>query len=105
MCLFQDDVENGENGWQAAGFARVDGNLPQRWEVRLVRFAPDGESGEGDGEGSGPPVSVDRLVPGPDGSTTATLGDGERGVLVVLPTTPHTTERGSYSLVVVAGNV
>lgn len=103
VCLFQDDMENGKNQWQAAGFVRVDSDLPQRWEVRLVRFAPDGESGEGDGRESSPPVSVERLVPNPDGTTTATLGGGERGVLVMLPTTPHTTERGSYSLVVVGG--
>lgn len=33
---YRDDVENGEGGWQAAGFVRVDNVLPQKFIVQLI---------------------------------------------------------------------
>lgn len=33
---YSDDVENGEGGWQAAGFVRVDNVLPQKFIVQLI---------------------------------------------------------------------
>jgi immune inhibitor A len=85
---FSDDAEGGDNGWQAEGFVRVDGDLPQRWELRLVRERLFGAP------------TVERLVPDANGVVSAQLGDGERGTLVIIATTPHTTERAGYELAV-----
>jgi immune inhibitor A len=85
---FTDDAESDDAGWQAEGFVRVPGELPQRWELRLVRTAPGGQ------------VSVEALPVNPDGAASAALGPGEQAVLVVVPTTPHTGERASYRLTV-----
>lgn len=87
-CPFADDVEAGANGWQAAGFARVDGDLPQRWELRLVRASANGTR------------EVERLATDEAGRAVAQLAAGESGVLVIAPTTPHTTEPASYRLVI-----
>lgn len=84
---FSDDVEAGVGDWQAAGFVRTGGVLPQHWELRLVRFSADGVTVE--------PLAVDEA-----GTARASLNPDERGVLVVLATTPYTTERASYELVV-----
>jgi len=81
-----DDVEASADGWQAAGFVRVGPALPQRWELRLVRAAADGT------------VSVEPLPVDGAGQATATLAEGERGVLVVTGATPHTSERAAYEV-------
>lgn len=85
---YVDDVEAGDGGWQAEGFVRVDGDLPQLWELRLVR---DGIFGA---------PTVERLIPDASGAVTAQLEGGERGTLVVIAATPHTTERATYELTV-----
>ncbi len=82
---FSDDAENGEGGWQAEGFVRTAGVLPQRWELRLVRTA----SGR---------TTVETLPVDATGAAQARLMPGERAVLVILATTPHTTERATYAL-------
>lgn len=84
---FRDDVEAGTGDWEAAGFVRIDGDLPQLWELRLVRTAADGQ------------MSVDVLETDADGVATATLNPGERGVLVVIAVTPHTSERARYEVI------
>jgi hypothetical protein len=81
---FSDDVEGGANGWQAEGFVRVDGDLPQSWDVRLVVTAPDSA------------VRVEPLTVGGDGRAAARLGEGESGVLMVMATALHTTEAAGY---------
>jgi immune inhibitor A len=83
---FSDDVEGDENGWQAEGFVRVDGELPQRWELRLVRASSAGN------------LTVEPLAVDANGSVSASLEPDERGVLVVIGATPHTTERAEYEL-------
>lgn len=85
---YSDDVEAGDGGWLAEGFARVDGDLPQRWELRLVR------------EGLFGAPTVERLLPDAAGVYSGRLEGGERGTLVVIAATPHTTERASYELTV-----
>ncbi len=85
---YSDDVETDNGGWQASGFARVDGDLPQAWALRLVRTAANGS------------VRVEALATDADGRISATLADGEQAVLVVLATTPYTSEPGSYRLLV-----
>ncbi|MGQ9483151.1 hypothetical protein [Chloroflexus sp.] len=84
---FRDDVEAGIGDWEATGFVRIDGDLPQLWELRLVRTAADGQ------------MSVDVVAPDADGVATATLNPGERGVLVVIAVTPHTSERARYEVI------
>jgi immune inhibitor A len=34
---YQDGGESGDGGWQAQGFVRMTGVLPQTWELRLIR--------------------------------------------------------------------
>jgi hypothetical protein len=85
---FSDDVEAGENGWQTEGFVRVDGDLPQQWELRLVRQGLFGAA------------TVERLDLDASGMVNGQLASGERGTLVIVATTPHTTERAGYSLTV-----
>ncbi|NTU81094.1 MAG: hypothetical protein HGA45_17220 [Chloroflexales bacterium] len=83
---YSDDVESGDGGWQPEGFVRVDGDLPQRWELRLVRIAADGAT------------AVEPLAVDATGAASASLAPGERGVLVVIGATPHTSERASYEV-------
>jgi hypothetical protein len=44
-------------------------------------------------------VRVEALPVGADGRATARLAAGERGVLMVMATTLHTTEAASYTVV------
>jgi hypothetical protein len=83
---YTDAVDAGPADWQAEGFVRVDGALAQQWELRLVRAATDGQ------------VRVEPLAVDAQGAAQATLAPGERGVLLVTATTPHTTEPASYEL-------
>lgn len=85
---FSDDVESGQNGWQAEGFVRVDGDLPQQWELRLVRIDSSGA------------ITVEPLPVDTSGTASGSLASGERGVLVVIAATPHTTERANYELII-----
>ncbi|WP_298815002.1 immune inhibitor A domain-containing protein [Chloroflexus sp.] len=84
---FRDDVEDGPGDWEAIGFARIDGDLPQQWELRLVRAAANGQ------------ITVEALTTDSDGLATATLNNGERGILVVIAVTPHTSERAQYEVI------
>ncbi len=85
---FRDDGESGANEWEAEGFVRTSGELPQLWELRLVRTAANGQ------------VTVERLAVDADGVATATLAGGESGVLVVIAVTPYTSERAGYEVVI-----
>ncbi len=82
-----DDVEAGTGGWQAAGFARIDNILPQRYAVQAIV------------EGAQPSVERMPLDAANDGHLTiAGLGqDVKRVVLVVSGLTPFTTEAAPYS--------
>ena len=81
---FRDDAE-ADNGWTAQGFVRTDNQLPQQWEVRLVRI--DGNT-----------VTFEPLPLGDGNTGEYRLEAGQRGALVVSATTPHTTERAPYQL-------
>lgn len=80
---YNDDVEGGEGGWEAQGFVRTTGTLPQRWTLRLVREGRSGTTVE--------PVQVDA-----QGRATVQLDEGEAGRLVVIGSTPHTTQVAPY---------
>jgi hypothetical protein len=89
---FTDDAEQADSGWEAKGFVRTTGTLPQRWELRLIR---SGSSG----------VNVDEITPDAEGRASVQLEDGERGVLAVIGATPFTTEPASYSYSTGSGTV
>lgn len=87
---FSDNVEGGDNGWQAAGFARMDNNLSQRFIVQAIEFS----------EASG----AVRVLPIPlDASNHGTLTTSGFGktissiVIVISGSTPVTWETASYS--------
>ena len=82
---YADGAEDGDGGWQAQGFVRTSGVLPQTWALRLIRE-------------SGGTTSVERLPVDAAGRAHVQLAEGERGTLAVSGTTPFTTEPASYSL-------
>jgi hypothetical protein len=80
-----DDPET-DGAWIAEGWLRVDSPLPQRWNLRLVRWLSDG-------------VRVDPVQVDADGQAAFSLDEAaSRTVLVVAPTAPRTLEPASYSL-------
>ncbi len=83
---FRDDVENGDNGWKAEGFARIDNILPQKFIVQAIEF------------GTTPrvvPIPLDQENRGT--YTTNGLGkDVSRVVLTVSGSTPVTWETAEY---------
>ena len=84
---FADDAEAGDTGWQASGFVRTTGVLPQQWTLRMIRSGPAG-------------VSVETVPTDQQGRAGVVLKQGERGTLVVVGSTPFTTERARYSYTV-----
>ena len=80
---YADDAEQGDGGWQAQGFVRTSGELPQTWALRLIR--------------TGRATSVEPIPVDAQGRATVTLADGERGTLAVIGTTRFTTEPAGYS--------
>ncbi len=77
-----------EDAWQADGWVVVDAPVPQRWNLRLVRYRPDG-------------TYVDVIDVAPEGSATFTLDpEATRSTLVVAPTAPRTLVPANYSVTV-----
>ena len=85
---FYDDVETPDGGWQAEGFVRVPATLPQQWELRLVHTTSDGR------------VRVEPLPVDSRGNANIDTPADETLVLVVVSTTPHTSERADYTITV-----
>lgn len=81
-------VESGAGDWQAAGFVPIDGELAQQWIVRLVRTDAAGHT------------SVETLPVDQAGSAVAALDPTATAVLLVMATTPYTTEEATYSITV-----
>jgi hypothetical protein len=72
--------------WTPEGWVRVDAPVPERWNLRLVRWTSAG-------------VQVDPVRVNPDGSATFNLDENaSRTVLVIAPTAPRTLLPGNYSL-------
>jgi hypothetical protein len=82
-----DDVEGSIPAWQAKGFARVGGSLPQRYRVQVIVFA--------DGQVRVEQVTLDAANRG-NLQLPAVSGRGSRLVLAVAGTTPVTTETARY---------
>src|SRR6266545_6582896 len=81
---YADGAEQGDGGWQAQGFVRTSGELPQTWALRLIRV-------------SGGATSVEHVPADAQGRATVTLADGERATLAVIGTARFTTEPAGYS--------
>jgi immune inhibitor A len=81
-----DDAESGDGDWQAAGFARMDNVLPQRYIVQAIEL------------GDRPRVQRMMLDENNHGQLTiADLGESsDRVVLVISGITPFTTEVAGY---------
>ncbi len=82
---FSDDVETASTGWNAQGFTRTNNQLPQQWEVRIVRV-------------TGKAVRIEPLTLDAKQVGEFRIAPNERAAVVVMGTTPHTTERASYQL-------
>jgi hypothetical protein len=77
-----------EDAWNADGWLRIDAPIPERWNLRLVRW--------GAGE-----TTVDAVPVDADGSATVPLDPAAaRSVLVIAPTAPRTLVPGNYSVTV-----
>lgn len=87
---FRDDAEAGDGDWEAQGFVRTTNLLPQDWTLRLVRRGSAG-------------TSVERVPVDAEGRASVQVGAGETGVLVVMASTPHTTEVAQYEYQVSGG--
>jgi len=83
---YTDDVEKGPEEWQAGGFLRVKGVLPQLWQIRLLRKRLNGS------------LKIESLTPDEEGKVTAELQNGEKGTLIITGATPYTTELANYRL-------
>jgi hypothetical protein len=80
--------ETGEDGWDGAGFVRIDNVLPQTFVVQIIH--------------RGQVTTVERLPldAANSGSITLDVADGEKVTLVVSGVMPHTTEVASYEVVI-----
>jgi immune inhibitor A len=90
---FRDETEQGGNGWQAQGFARIDNVLRQRFIVQAVEFGSTPEATKV------VPIPLDQMNHG----TFVTSGFGRdmsHIIIVVLGNTPITWETASYSFTV-----
>jgi hypothetical protein len=77
-----------EGPWSSEGWLRVDAPVPERWNLRLVRWTNRGVVVQ--------PVAVDS-----DGNASFDLDENaSRTTLVIAPTAPRTTLPGTYSLAV-----
>jgi len=85
---YADDVETGEGGWEAAGFVRTDGLVPQRYLALLI--------------GLGDEVTVERLPLEKDQTARWTVPLGNRNwreaVLVLSGLAPRTGQPALYQL-------
>lgn len=84
---FSDNAENGDNGWQAQGFARIDNILPQHFIVQAIEFGATGTQVV--------PIQLDAQNRG----TYTTNGFGKnltRVVITISGSTPVTWETTDY---------
>lgn len=83
---FRDDVENGDNGWKAEGFARIDNILPQKFILQAIEFGAT-------------PRIVSIPLDAENRGTYTTDGLGKnlsRVVITVSGSTPVTWESAEY---------
>jgi hypothetical protein len=85
---YKDDMENGDGGWQADGFVRINNQLPQKFAVQLIKL--------------GQRATVEKIQL--DASNRAQIplknfgGDFTSAILIINGLTPVTTETASLSI-------
>jgi hypothetical protein len=85
---YKDDMENGDGGWQADGFVRINNQLPQKFAVQLIKL--------------GQRATVEKIQL--DASNRAQIplknfgGDFTSAILIINGLTPVTTETASVSI-------
>lgn len=79
-----EDFENGAGDWEADGFVLVSQQIPQTFELALIRYGDE--------------TIVERLHLDEENSVKFILNAGERAVLVVVGTTRYTHQPAVYSL-------
>jgi hypothetical protein len=84
---YQDDFENGDGGWQAAGWIRTDNFVPQGYIVQLIGFDKDGRT------------TVTRLPLKDDNTATwdVPLSQLDHAVIVFSAMAPKTTEVAGFN--------
>lgn len=89
ICIPQidycDGAEDETGGWQAVGFVRTTGGLPQAWEVRLAVRSDAG-------------LAVQDVALDDDNRAALRLEQGEQAVVVILGATNHTDEPARYEV-------
>ncbi len=87
---YSDNAEQGDGGWQAAGWLRIDNTMPQRYFVQVAEVMAAGS------------YKVVDLPVGADGSGSLTIPhlgtDVQSATLIVAPYAPKTTQQASYTL-------
>ncbi len=84
---YQEDFENGDGGWQSAGWIRTNNFVPQKYDVQLISFGKDGTT------------TVSRLALNDDNTAQwdIPLGQLEKAIVVVSPMALKTTEVARYN--------
>ncbi|MEP7200173.1 MAG: hypothetical protein ABI874_10170 [Chloroflexota bacterium] len=85
---YSDDAEQGDSGWQADGFVRVDNFLPQKFSVQLIKF--------------GKQIAVEKIALDATNRAQVVMpnfgGDISHAILVVSGLTPVTTETATFNV-------
>ena len=83
---YRDDFENGDGGWQPAGWLRTNNFVPQKFIVQLIGFGQDGST------------TVARLPINDDntGQWDIPLSTLKQAVIAVSATAPKTSEAALF---------
>ena len=79
------DLENDEGGWDAEGFVRLNNDLPQTFQVAVIRYGEE--------------ISVEKYSLSVENDLTLSLEirqETEKAVVVVAGTTPYTRQKATY---------
>lgn len=92
---YADNAESASGGWNAQGFVRIGGRVPERWFVALI------ETGAGPRRGN----IVRQMVVDANGQGTIDLSPlggrtARNDILVISPLAPKTTETGNWTVTV-----
>jgi hypothetical protein len=83
---YQTDFETDDGGWEAAGFARVENELPQTYRLALIA------------KGDTTTVTQIQLNPDQTAEIPLSLNSGEEAILIVTGTTRFTRQPGAYQV-------
>ncbi len=84
---YEQDFENGVGDWEADGFVLVSDQIPQSFELALIRLGSE--------------TSVERLALSPENTVEFEMEAYERVILVVVGTTRYTHQPAVYNLSVI----